>query len=162
MHHLLPDRLLVSAESALDQPITDLPYQNAPWRWPGHALFSSPIHTLCFWHQGQQTPTARYIRRQTSCYKRAELIPDPLLSQALNGCQDKTRWIFSQKHHYNQFKSLKTMPAHLSISIKSQTGHTVCVHISQDGYGGQRVWVPHTDVRIFSNLTRGYLDLIRV
>lgn len=38
----------------------------------------------------------------------------------------------------------------------------MCVDVSQDGHSGQRVRVPHTDVRIFSDLTRGHLDLIRV
>lgn len=28
-----------------------LPYQNVPWRWLRHALFSSPKRTQCFWHQ---------------------------------------------------------------------------------------------------------------
>ena len=51
---------------------------------------------------------------------------------------------------------------HLPISVKSQTGHAVRVDISQDGYGGQCVRVPHTDIWILPYLTSSHLNLIRV
>lgn len=51
---------------------------------------------------------------------------------------------------------------HLSICVEGQTGHTVSVNVSQDGYRRQGVRVPHADIRILPNLTCGHLDLIRM
>ena len=60
-----------------------------------------------------------------------------------------------------QGDQLKGVP-HLSVYIKRQTRHPMCVHVSQDGHSLQSVCVPNTDVRILPNLSCGHLNFVRM
>lgn len=50
--------------------------------------------------------------------------------------------------------------SHLSIRVKSQAGHAMCVDVSKDGHSLHPVRVPDTDEWVLTHLTRCDLDLI--